>query len=781
MCGVVTTSTRYVRATSGEPRQSTASIGNVNGSNKDDKNTREGNQNVMVRFDDEPDLQRKIAVLLNKNGYQFKKTKANSFCDIIDDVHMIYVEVKPETFAPAQILYGLARDNIKNARYVGLACAYEVRFYKCPSFNLLLDFARSIDPNLGKPPSSINKAEYTGKAFELLGFHHCIWDYRGEFKIEDNNREIFLNDNNYEYFKMLFTKYNINPAQFLNFLAFVESEGSDLKINKEGKIYESKHFNIFKNQQNGYHDKKSRQKTLDGDTVYGEQDIRPVKDKRDRDLFESLRVKGADIEKIIHKMDELTPLKIRRQIGKFFSGMDLGEYLARVISELVKPDFVVEPMVGGGSLIAPFVGKVPCVVNDINKGHVDLLKQKYGDQIGGYFSQDFILTPTSEIIEKWGIPREGNVLIYTNPPFGTVSTNNLASKKGENEKGSRETKIDYAELGDMYGRGDLCIPSIGRMIEIIKARRNGFLAFFSPVDVFMGRNRYIKLFKSILKDFKFVYAEIFSGNKFSGVAAIKPICISIWQYDKGIETKIDEVAFIFNGKGYKLKVASLMKDGWKYDTRVFIKGEIATQGNERFNCPTGKMISTMVEKGGSEMVPENVIIDLHVTNVPSELIYGLWSRTVGRGGGAIVNPNFIFNGCYVHLPDFRKRESIEILTYSVLYTLITEIKHNYCQGKLGFSGMQRVFRFGGKRLTDGAMYLIDTHGDCPVGSRTIKQAFDELKAGKDPDAIDKNLRIDIRREVEKRLDQIGYWDYLPIPDIHTEKGDDDKTSNVKQE
>lgn len=408
---------------------------------------------AMIKFEDEPDLQRKITELLNKNGFAFKKTRSNDFCDIKDVVNNIYIEVKPELFAPAQILYGLAKERVSDARYIGLACAYEIRFYKCPSFSLIVEFAKHVDPSLKRSPSSVGKKEWNDKAFELLGFHHALWDYRGSFDLNECNREIFLDESNLAYFKMIFTRYNINPAQLLQFIAYVENEGSEIKINKQGIIYESKNFNQFRNQQNGYHDKK-RQSTLTGDIIHGEQDLRPIKDKRDRDLFESLRIKGSDIEGLLHKMDELTPLKIRRQIGKFFSGMDVGEYIAGIIDELIQPDFILEPMVGGGSLIAPFVGKVPCVINDIDKGHVDLLKEKYGEAINGYHSSNFILTSTSEIVNNWGIPKEGNVLVYTNPPFGTVSTNRLASKSGEVEK-SRKTKIEYGDLGDKYGRGDL--------------------------------------------------------------------------------------------------------------------------------------------------------------------------------------------------------------------------------------------------------------------------------------------------------------------------------------
>ena len=46
-----------------------------------------------IRYEDEFDLQRKIAKKLNDSGFCFKKVKANYFCDLVDKVNKIYIEV----------------------------------------------------------------------------------------------------------------------------------------------------------------------------------------------------------------------------------------------------------------------------------------------------------------------------------------------------------------------------------------------------------------------------------------------------------------------------------------------------------------------------------------------------------------------------------------------------------------------------------------------------------------------------------------------------------------
>jgi hypothetical protein len=107
---------------------------------------------------------------------------------------------------------------------------------------------------------------------------------------------------------------------------------------------------------------------------------------------------------------------------------------------------------------------------------------------------------------------------------------------------------------------------------------------------------------------------------------------------------------------------------------------------------------------------------------------------------------------------------MEILAYSVLRNLLFELENDYCEGKIGFIGAMRVLKFGGQRLTDGAQYLLDTYGYCPIGNKAITEVFEEL--GQEPNINNlpvSEYRAAIREEVGKRLEIIGYWDYIPIP------------------
>lgn len=278
----------------------------------------------------------------------------------------------------------------------------------------------------------------------------------------------------------------------------------------------------------------------------------------------------------------------------------------------------------------------------------------------------------------------------------------------------------------------------------------------------LGRNRYKKLLKALLQDFKFIEGHIFSGENFNSVASKKAITFTIWKYCPKINTNIESLTFFYNDKELKVKRIPLLKDGWKYDSRTYIKGEIVVQGNDRFNASPPKIFHLEHKKGGSELTVENVKKDLGIPNIPSELIYGLWSVCVGYL--SITDFPISFNEAYTHLPDFSKPETLEILAYVIIHTIITELKNNYCQGKIGFIGINRIFKFGDNpALTKGCEYLINTYGNCPIGNKTIKEVFTELKNEPDINKIDQNYRRLIKYEIEKRLECIGYWNILPIP------------------
>jgi hypothetical protein len=115
------------------------------------------------------------------------------------------------------------------------------------------------------------------------------------------------------------------------------------------------------------------------------------------------------------------------------------------------------------------------------------------------------------------------------------------------------------------------------------------------------------------------------------------------------------------------------------------------------------------------------------------------------------------------LPDFTRSETLEILAYAVIHTLITELKNNNCKGQIGFVGMTRVFKFGNDSLTNGSQYLIDKHASCPIDKETISSVFNKLQTTPDSSALDQTYRKSIKAEIESRLNAIGYWECIPIP------------------
>lgn len=706
-----------------------------------------------IKYADEADLQRKILKKLNDQRFHFKQV--SQICDLVDPVKKIYVEVKPDFLAPAQILYGLAREGIKNAKYIGLATAFVIQFYKVPSFADITEFAREIDPSMKKPPSAIRKKKARERAFEMLGSPDVIYDYRGELDIEKVQRKIFIDDQNLEEFKSLFEKYKINPSDFIAWIMAAHAQGHKILVNKKGMIINVTTVEKFLN-------KTPKQTTIEGINY------KPIKDHHDSTLLAAIRVRGNDATPIMHQLDRLEPTWSRRKLGRYFTRNEPQKAIQELVRG-IKPDFIIEPYVGGGSLIEGLVGEYAGVGNDINQGFIKILKKKYEGYNWKFTALDTISTPSSELMKKWEIPTEGPILFLTNPPFGTVSTNPLASKQKvpeirENKK-SRKIAIEYGTVGGKYGKGDLVLPAIGKLIKMISARGNGYLAFFAPSAVFCKRYRYRKLFDALLKDFEFLEGYIFGGKEFNGVTVRNAVAFTVWRFHRGCNTVLESLVFDYQGENIRLKRMTLLKDGWRYDTRERVTGEIAVQGNDRFHVPAPKIFHLQVEKGGSELIQQNVKIELNLP-IPSELAYGLWSIAVGRKAQIIDFPNYplYIAGAYVHLPDFTREETMECLTYITIRALLFELENQYCEGKMGFIGADRVFKFGEQRLTKGAKYLIDTYGYCPIGDKTIKEVFEELRNEPDINNLPvSDYRAAIREEVAKRLEIIGYWDYIPIP------------------
>jgi len=702
----------------------------------------------MISFNDEAELQRKIASILQKQGFTFVITPHDF--DLVDRVRQIFIEVKKEIFNPSQILYALAKNNEKRVRFIGLATGFEIRLYKPPPFDEIVAFAKSCDVKMMKSPSSIGNPQRNEKAFELLGKHHIIWDYRGKLNVDERRQEIFLDESNLVYFRDLFAKYKINPVKFITYVVDVFGKNQKLVVNNEGRIININTFVPYKNFEEKIVEKTFNIKDIVDPSYF---DYTSIMNHHDRSLFESIGIKPDEVTDLLHKIDSLESISIRHKMGRFFTKRSVVDKVVEIVRD-INPDYIVEPFVGAGSLIEGLVGRFKGCGNDINTDHINVLKKKYEGSGWKFTNLDMFTTPTETLFKEFGIVKGSNLMLLTNPPFGTSNANKLASKKEEIVGVSRKTQIQYGELGEKYGRGDMILPAIGRMIEIIKRNGVGYLITFSPAGIYCGRKRFNKVLKALLKDFEYI-----SGCMTTGTSGY--FMFAVWKLKENVNIEVENISFFFEEKEYKLKKMLLLTEHWNNDTRRIINDEIAVQNCGVFNAPTPKMFHHMVEKGGSELVPENVKIGLNLKNVPSELFYGLWSVTVGRR--ALVEAPPYINDAYVHLPDIKRKETFEILTYAMIHVLIQELRFKRTLGKIGFVGMSKIFKFGGETLTKGANHLIEKYGYCPFMNRTLKDLFEELKNIKDVETLKKGYIQPIAKEIEKRLNIIGYWDFIPIP------------------
>ena len=714
---------------------------------------------------DEKELSKRIRDYLNEalTGKRFKFI--DSYCDVADETNGIYVEVKLDHFAPAQIMHAIARQGIKDAKYLGVADGREVRLYAPPPYDRILAFAKSFDPTFAFTASQVDKPDLNSQAEKILGDPDKVI----KLGLSDSGYR-FIDKENMDTVREVTDRYKIQLNLLVDWLDGV-GEVDSIVVNNEGWLLNIDKRVIFTNES------PQEQEAIELTEFGGHRrpkhnPIRPA----DRPWFESLRIKHEDLADVLHEVDRLLSRKKRRESGVFWTETEIGDVLADEILSLTKPDYVVEPCVGGGSLVKNIVPCVKGTMNDISAGHVANCRRIYDGYDWKFTTLDVVRKETSELIEAWGVPAGKTLLLYTNPPFGTSSTSQIVSKKNEMEgKPSRQQVIVYPPALLKYGKGDLFIPIVGRLIEVAKAQKTCYLAFFSPFGLFCGRKRYLKLFGALMKDFKFLKGHVFAGHNFHDINKTLPVALSVWKYSPNVSTRHLDLVFDFLDKsGEKralhFKEMPLLKDGWRYrDGSKYVKAKtkdaISAPRCDLFDVPNVRVIGVGLKEGsGAEMSPDNLKLDkvvLSIPNVPSELAYGLWSVSVGLGAFRTSYSNPLFpiymRAAYVHLPDFGKKKTLEILAYSALEVLLK----NFAEDRIGFFGTNRVFRFGNERLTKGVEHLFDLCKDSPTyDGKTVGDALELIKQGK----VDvTELRRSLKEEVSKRLDAIGYWDFVPIP------------------
>ena len=309
---------------------------------------------------DEKGLSIKIKDYLNRNSLDFKFKFIDDFCDLADKTHKIYIEVKPNHFAFAQILHAIAREGIKNAKYIGVANSNKVLLYKPPEFSIISSFSASIDPERIFTPSQVDKPELNERAKAIMGEPFREVDL--EFP---SDKYFYITLDNLKSIKPIFEKYDIHFSLFVDWLDGVR-EDETLVVNKEGWIVNVERPDIFTNE----HEDEKRSTELTEFGGFRKAKHKPIREK-DIAFFESLRIRHEDLAEILHEIDSFMPQEKRRNRGVFWTEEEIGDRLSGEILSLTNPDLVVEPCVGGGSLLNKIAPRIEGVMNDIDKGHVE--------------------------------------------------------------------------------------------------------------------------------------------------------------------------------------------------------------------------------------------------------------------------------------------------------------------------------------------------------------------------------------------------------------------------
>ena len=760
---------------------------------------------MICSYNSEFQLQIDLINKLNKQGFNFELGSGG--LSLVDKLHNVAAEVKQGVHAPEKLLYAISTPLQENEgiEFIALMNSKFVLFFNRPLNNELSAFRRMIiENNKGYAPeiSSIPIC-YRRNAYHILGKPVLVssLDEINKIKSKDLSsksklRRISVSLNNLIIVKSLLDKYEINVSKFLFFIFnSCSKHHSFLQINRDGWVYDSTGTLPFSNKGNG----KTIQKTL-----YGYRgDYIPINDPFDAQIISSLSINHTEMDLLLHNLDRLEKMGVRREHGIFFttdfsesSSLDITDanvkdnligQLMLEVCEKINPNVVVEPYAGAGTLIKDIIKskKYQGALNDISTEYIQLLGKKYKQFTPKWKFTNFNLPEQDikEILTEWNILDGQEILILTNPPYGTSSTNRLASTTQELEgQESRRLNINYPHgLGDKYGRGDLFLPTIGKLIDICQARGQGTLAFFSPHGLFCGRKKYNKLFRSLLENFVFQGGYLFSGKHFNSVKSVKPIAFTIWEY--GGSTNIDSIYFNYENQKFKLKKKKLLKDYWRYDSGdkgcpdVYKKKPfLAVSHCEAFNTPKGKFFSLSYKQRDGKICRHTIKQKIVATPYSQELLLSVWSTVVGIRSMSS-HPLYLDNA-YVHLPDFNDESVLKILALTILNTLIFQMKSplKYSQGNIGFDAHQNLV-FGDKTgcsdYVEEIIQIITRFSGLLINrgnSTSIIELFEWLRCSVSVNGVEKVKKMRIysrllKEEVQKRLWEIGYFgNFIPFPE-----------------
>src|SRR5438093_4174883 len=239
---------------------------------------------------DERVLSGKITEFLNKTLPGFKFKFIDDYTDIADEKNGVYIEVKPNHFAPAQVLYALAKKKIKDAKYLGVADDQVVNLYVPPPFKTIRGFAVGFDPTLSFDPSNFDKPHLNEEAFKILGKP----DKTIKLDFPKTSR-LFIDKDNLLAIRKETEKYRIDLDLLVGWLDGI-AESDRLEVSKDGWLVAVERLepNIFTNEVPD-----TKQTRLGGKPHHNT--IRP----NDRPFFESLRVRHEDLGEILHEVDRL--------------------------------------------------------------------------------------------------------------------------------------------------------------------------------------------------------------------------------------------------------------------------------------------------------------------------------------------------------------------------------------------------------------------------------------------------------------------------------------------
>ena len=125
---------------------------------------------------------KKIFNRIKQINLNFSFEPENNIFDICEHEKNIYIKIKINEFHPHRLIYSIVKENLINAKYIGVASESELILFNVPEWNLIKKFSIKISPELSLLPDEVPDL-HKEDAYKLLNKIFYIKIYKNDIDI----------------------------------------------------------------------------------------------------------------------------------------------------------------------------------------------------------------------------------------------------------------------------------------------------------------------------------------------------------------------------------------------------------------------------------------------------------------------------------------------------------------------------------------------------------------------------------------------------------------------